>query len=928
MPEPSKHVRWAKTAVTDVGTDLLTEFAAGRLLTITSAYGSVSRPGEELAEMTELPDGRTHPLNIESVTKTDKDVTVCVQVSSLGNPEAYKLEQIGIFAKASSGAEPGPGEDKLLMVVEDEEDETGGKGVLVPAGSEQLYVFKLYVVLTVTNKERLEVSVSSAGIATIGAVTDAISEHDKDPSAHAAAIQKAIEDHEKSPDAHKEIGTRLKAIETEMNGAATIYKSGPPETTTEGVVGQRYIDSTNGDVYECKEIQDGSGVGDVYIWEKVKDNEPGKNLRAVAEEAKKLATAATAAANAATEAISQFANTISVVPSQSGSLTYSGEAQKPDWLNYSEDMMEIKYGEDRKSKDEYDGETDAGTYKAYVTPKEEFTWADKTQTEKELQWTIDRATIAAVPTVNGSLTYNGSPQHPDWNGYDSSAMEKSEDDKTDAGQYSTTFTPDKNHRWPGGGTDGKEVKWTIDKAANDLTITSPSGQQSITVDDTFDITVTTSSNATITAESTSDSVASVSVTAQDKKVTVTGKTAGNATITIKSEGAQNYEDAQVTLGVVVSRKTPSLELSPPETTRTVNVGSSIEITVTTDSDGTVSATSSESSKATAITSEKKVTIAGASDGQSTVTISVSQTDKFAAASKQITVTVQTPSVETSSWDDIGKIASEGKAASFFDIGDTKEITINGKVGVANFDSLNVDVFIIGIDHNSDKEGKNLIHWQIGKIDDVLIALCDDDYGSYFTDGTLHFNMSHWGDYNYGGWKGSDMRYDILGSTNVAPSGYGVKPVVGRTGYDPSSYDIVSAPKENTLMAALPQELRKVMKQVTKYTDNTGNANQNDASAVTASKDYIFLLSEFEVYGTRTYANDHEREHQLQYEYYKSANDKQLHKHTDHSTVVWGRLRSAYYTNYYYFSAVGTGAGGSVNYYTAHYSGGLVAGFAT
>ena len=85
MAEQSKTTRWSKTAVTDAGTSLLTEFAAGRLLTITSAFGSVSDPGGNLVELTELPDGREHPLTIESVTRTDENVTVCIQVTSIGN---------------------------------------------------------------------------------------------------------------------------------------------------------------------------------------------------------------------------------------------------------------------------------------------------------------------------------------------------------------------------------------------------------------------------------------------------------------------------------------------------------------------------------------------------------------------------------------------------------------------------------------------------------------------------------------------------------------------------------------------------------------------------------------------------------------------------------------------------------------------------
>ena len=137
MEEKNKATqRWSKTAVTDTGTAMLAEFAAGRILEITAAYGSISA-GENLAELNELPDGRIHPLTIESVTRTDNSVTACIQVTSLGNQNPYKLDAVGLYAITRDPAEQRePGEpggglfgDKLLMVIEDTEDEQGRKGV-------------------------------------------------------------------------------------------------------------------------------------------------------------------------------------------------------------------------------------------------------------------------------------------------------------------------------------------------------------------------------------------------------------------------------------------------------------------------------------------------------------------------------------------------------------------------------------------------------------------------------------------------------------------------------------------------------------------------------------------------------------------------------------------------------------------------------
>ena len=361
----------------------------------------------------------------------------------------------------------------------------------------------------------------------------------------------------------------------------------------------------------------------------------------------------------------------------------------------------------------------------------------------------------------------------------------------------------------------------------------------------------------------------------------------------------------------------------------MSIGASKQITVTTDSDGAVSVSSSAPGVATAAASGKNVTVSGASAGTAVVTISVQQTAKYNAASATLTFTVSKPTTANSTWDDVGAISAAGTAASYFAPGDTKPITLNGTIGTLTLNNLAIDVFILGINHNASKEGSNRIHWAIGKISGVQVALCETNYNSGQTDGRKGFNMNHWGNYNYGGWKGCDLRYDILGSTNKAPSGYGKAAASGRTGYDPSGYDIVNSPVANTLMAALPVALRKVMKTVTKYTDNVAGSTGDTQSNITSSVDYLFLPAEFEVYGgTRTYANNYERNYLAQYDYFKAGNSKQLYKHDARTTAVWAPLRSPRYTAHGNFSAVGSGSGGSVSYYGARDCGGLFAGFTT
>ena len=107
----------------------------------------------------------------------------------------------------------------------------------------------------------------------------------------------------------------------------------------------------------------------------------------------------------------------------------------------------------------------------------------------------------------------------------------------------------------------------------------------------------------------------------------------------------------------------------------------------------------------------------------------------------------------------------------------------------------------------------------------------------------------------------------------------------------------TSPTANTLLARLPSDLLAVMKSVTKYSDNTGGSS-NTASYVTATTDYLWLLSEFEVHGTRTYANSAEQNYQKQYEYYKSGNSKLKYKHNATGTEAhwWLRSPSSGYTS--------------------------------
>lgn len=224
-----------------------------------------------------------------------------------------------------------------------------------------------------------------------------------------------------------------------------------------------------------------------------------------------------------------------------------------------------------------------------------------------------------------------------------------------------------------------------------------------------------------------------------------------------------------------------------------------------------------------------------------------------------------------SWDVISQRSQAGTAQNYYNVGDVKKIFLNGTIGTSRV-TQPVYACILGFDHNATLEGTGITFGCFKYISDNFedLAVADSNYGSSKADGTKTFNVSHWGNVTHGGWAGCDLRYDILGSTDVAPSGYGAIPDSSRVGYNATS-TCATNPVANTLMSCLPSDLRAVMKPITKYTDNTGNSS-NVAENVTSTIDYLPLLSEYEVFGARTYANQYEKNKQLQYAYF-SANDK-------------------------------------------------------
>ena len=580
-----------------------------------------------------------------------------------------------------------------------------------------------------------------------------------------------------------------------------------------------------------------------------------------AEAAMAAARAAQEAAETAQKAITDLTSTIDAVPSQSGVLTFTGAEQAPVWNNYNPAAL-IMTGETTG--------TNAGTYTATFTPVEGYKWRDGTTDAKSVTWTIGRAIIMGIPAQSGSLTYNGSAQSPVWSGHDAAKLTiGGTTSGTNAGSYNATFTPGANYQWSDGTTTAKTVAWSIGRAS--VGVPSQSG------------TLTYNGSAQSPVWSGHDAA----------KLTIGGTTSGtnagsyNATFTPVS----NYQwsdgsTAAKTVAWSIGKAAGSSSLNKSSLALSTGTMSGT-ISVTRAGNGAVSASSSNTNVATVSVSGTTVTVTAKAKGTATITVKVAEgTNHTAPANRtcSVSVTLPTTSLNDNTWATIKEVSDAGQGENYWSVGDTKRITINGKVGNFTFSNLAIDAFIIGFNHNSSREGTNRIHFQIGKIGGKDVCLCDSQYGSGQS-GNGYFNMNP-NNSNSGGWNGSYMRKTLLGNSGTP-----------------------SSPPANSMLAALPSDLRAVMKSVTKYSDNTGGGSDN-ASYVTSTTDYLFLLAEFEYHGARSYANSAEKNFQLQYSYYKAGNSKVKYKHGETGTAAYHWCRSVYVGDASTFCLVSTNGSAS------------------
>ena len=162
--------------------------------------------------------------------------------------------------------------------------------------------------------------------------------------------------------------------------------------------------------------------------------------------------------------------------------------------------------------------------------------------------TVERETIS-VPTVSGSLTYNGQAQSPTLTGYDADKMVLSGDTSgTNAGSYTAVVTPTAQYKWADGSTEAKDIQWSIAKATPSITF-DPTSVSLDTSTTSQVVAVTYTGDGTLSAQSDNSGVATASL--EGTTLTVTGVETGNTAIQVSASEGTNYTAASASLSVAV-----------------------------------------------------------------------------------------------------------------------------------------------------------------------------------------------------------------------------------------------------------------------------------------------------------------------------------------------------------------------------------------
>lgn len=253
-----------------------------------------------------------------------------------------------------------------------------------------------------------------------------------------------------------------------------------------------------------------------------------------------------------------------------------------------------------------------------------------------------------------------------------------------------------------------------------------------------------------------------------------------------------------------------------------------------------------------------------------------------------------------SWKQIQFAAQHNIGANYWSIGDGKQIEINGTINNTLFQNKICWVYILGFNHNSAYEGNNRIHFGGFRREQNYTSSNGVALYNHIstTEGTFYMNTSA---SNRGGWQNSYMRNTIINANATTSTNF----------------------SNNSFLGALPSSLQNVLIQCTKYTNNTGGSNSSSSTA-SSTRDWAFLLSEYEIFGTISRSSASEGNFQEQYQYYKNGNAIIKYDIDAISSAIWWWMRSPYAYDQYDFCVVN--GSGNTGYTNANYRYGFAPAF--
>lgn len=141
---------WDNAAITNAGAALLAQAVGENTLTISAAAAGTGT-ATDLQSLTSL-SAQKQAMSIVGMEKSENNIKIQLQLTSIGNTQAYTLNQIGVWGSIG-------GQSALLAVYQNAD------GILVPSENDMPdFVFTFYANITVDNQTSITVNLDTSAL--------------------------------------------------------------------------------------------------------------------------------------------------------------------------------------------------------------------------------------------------------------------------------------------------------------------------------------------------------------------------------------------------------------------------------------------------------------------------------------------------------------------------------------------------------------------------------------------------------------------------------------------------------------------------------------------------------------------------------------------------------------------------------------------